>query len=68
MPDHKCPACQHPLRAVSEDGTVMVWCGFGKCPSASSNDGIKGVNGETAEQLADALIAKLEDILDWSEQ
>jgi Zn finger protein HypA/HybF involved in hydrogenase expression len=56
----KCPACQSPMHATVADGKFLVYCGYGPCPSAVSNDGVSG------DSLTEALEA-LERIRDSGE-
>lgn len=39
-----CPSCGEPLRRMTvQSGRVLVWCSYGRCPSASAgNDGAYG--------------------------
>jgi len=58
-----CPACDSPLKAISEDGTNLVWCSVGRCPSLIANDGLKG--GQPVDELARKLIGIIEQDETW---
>lgn len=58
-----CPACGNPLRSMTEDGTTVVYCCAGRCPSEKANDGVKGT--EPVEELAQRLIVLVEDERSW---
>lgn len=60
-----CPACQSSLRFAKEDGTVLVRCENPRCPSALAQDGIKGVDRESPNQLAMKLVETLNSERDW---
>lgn len=62
---HRCPCCDHRLCYIVEDGTTVVWCGYFKCRSYKANDGIKGNQGESKDQLAKMLIEELQGNPDW---
>ena len=59
----KCPACDSPMHATVADGKFWVYCGFGPCPSAVSNDGVSG------DSLTEALEAleRIRDSDEWLE-
>ncbi len=64
---HLCPACDNYLHSSTEDGTTIVFCRVGHCPSTKANDGIKGSDGETVDELAVKFIAQLEADPDWQD-
>lgn len=58
-----CPACGNRLRSITEDGTTLVYCGVGRCPSEAAANGVKG--DKPVELLARELIVMVEQDDSW---
>ena len=49
---HPCPVCGQPLSVKRPAEFVILWCGYGPCPSKAANEGaIAGTELQAFEQL-----------------
>lgn len=60
-PNLLCPSCGQPLLVSmngisSESNPVEIYCGYGKCPTAITNEGAKGKDVEAALENLQAAI------------
>ena len=61
----RCPACDKELTDIDDGEEIIVWCGYGPCPSEKASYGIRG--NDTVANLSKKLITQLEADPDWQD-